>query len=86
MNLPQLPADKANHFLYGCAIAVAGAFAALQAGLDPRMGAIAAAAGFGVGKEVYDKVSKKGTPDVVDAVVTAAGAAPVVLGFLAAAA
>ena len=82
MNLPQLPQDQANHYLYGSACAVVGAPVAQALGLDCRLGAIAAAAAAGVAKEVYDRVSKKGTPDHRDAIATAAGALPVVLALI----
>jgi len=71
--IPQLPQDKANHALYGLAIFIAFGFA---------FGAIAglvAATLIGAAKEVYDRVSKKGCPDVFDLVATAAGG---VAGYL----
>tara|TARA_R110000868_G_scaffold112176_5_gene302320 strand:+ start:10751 stop:11005 length:255 start_codon:yes stop_codon:yes gene_type:complete len=71
--LPQLPQDKANHFIYGLAIFIAFGFA---------FGAVAglvAAALIGAAKEVYDKVSGKGCPDALDFVATAAGG---VAGYL----
>ena len=82
MNLPQLPQDKANHYIYGSAAAVVGAHVAMQLGIDPRLGAVGTAAAFGFAKEAYDRLTKKGTPDLNDAIATAAGATPVVLALL----
>jgi hypothetical protein len=72
MNLPALPADKANHAVYGAALACIGGFHSVLAG------ALLCAA-FAIGKEVYDKASKKGTPDPLDAVATLGGGALVLL-------
>jgi len=67
MNLPQLPQDKANHALYGVAIfVVTHFFFGVVAGL--LVGLVAA-----IGKEVYDKVSGKGNPELLDALATFAG-------------
>lgn len=71
--MPQLPQDKANHLIYGLLIFLAFGYA-----LGALIG-VAAACFAGVFKEVYDKVSGKGTPDVYDFVATAAGG---FLGFL----
>ena len=65
--LPLIPQDKANHAIYGAALACAGLIAH-----SPLAGLIVCAA-FAVGKEVYDQVSKKGTPDLMDAVATVVG-------------
>ena len=64
--IPVIPADKANHISYGAALACIGAFHSVLAGA-------ALCAVFAVGKEIYDKVSGKGTPDVLDAVATLIG-------------
>ena len=72
MNLPVIPADKANHFCYGAVIACCGMY-------WTPMVALCLAAAVGAAKEVYDRVSKRGTPDGMDAVWTVAGATPVVL-------
>lgn len=66
IQLPQLPADKANHLMYGAALACAGAFHSVAAG------AVLCAAP-AVAKEVYDRISRKGTPDVLDVLATMAG-------------
>ena len=80
-HLPQLPQDKANHLLYGCVAALLGALAAPYAGVDPRICMAAAAAAAGVAKEVWDKVSKLGDPNAADAIATACGAIPLVVGY-----
>lgn len=72
MKFPVIPADKANHFAYGAMLAGLGAFHSVLAGA-------ALCAVVAVGKEVYDRVSRRGTPDVMDALFTVAGALPVLL-------
>lgn len=64
--LPVIPSDKANHFCYGAALAFAGSFHSIEAG-----GLVCAAAA--IGKEIYDKRSGKGTPDLLDAAATILG-------------
>ena len=62
MKLPQMPADKANHALYGAAVslvtqtavATAGMFGLDLHGLRPKDLGLAASAAFGVGKELVD--------------------------------
>ncbi len=65
--LPQIPADKANHALWGMGLFIILAFAR-----DP-MFALALVLVVGIVKEVYDKVTATGTPDVWDAVATGLG-------------
>lgn len=77
MNLPQLDHDKANHFVYGAVLAGIGALHSVLAGA-------ALCAVFAIGKEVYDRVSKRGTPDPNDALATLAGALPVLVPLSAA--
>ena len=72
MKLPMLDADKANHFAYGATLAAVGAIHSMLAG------ALLCAA-FAIGKEVLDRVTGRGTPDLMDAVWTLAGAVPVLL-------
>lgn len=76
MNIPGLsniPYDKALHALGGCILfAIGHYFVSWQAG-------IILATTIGAAKEIYDKVSGKGTPDVMDLVATMAGGC---LGFL----
>ena len=63
----QVPADKANHFLYALVLFIPLAFV-----LTPVI-ALAAVVATGIVKEVYDKVTGTGTPDYLDAVATALG-------------
>ena len=63
----QFPADKANHALWGLALFIALAFAR-----DPLFALLMVVA-VGIVKEIYDKVTETGTPDVWDAVATACG-------------
>lgn len=60
MNLPMLPADKANHALYGALVFLAAGAAAAQAGL-PHAGAIAMAASAtaAVAKEATDYIANR---------------------------
>jgi hypothetical protein len=71
--MTMIPVDKANHFIAGTIIyCLASLF------LTPII-ALAPVVIIGAAKEVYDKYSKKGTPDVVDLLYTVAGALPVLL-------
>jgi hypothetical protein len=63
----QIPADKANHFIYGIVLFILLVFA-----LSP-LAALVAVTVTGIVKEVYDKVTGTGTPDYLDAVATALG-------------
>lgn len=67
--LPIIPHDKANHATYGAAIACTGLLA------HSVTAAAILVAAFAIGKEVYDRASKKGTPDLMDALATIAGGA-----------
>lgn len=67
--LPLLPHDKANHAVYGAAIFAAGHLAA-----GPVAGA-ALCVLLAVGKELRDRLSRRGTPDALDALATVAGGA-----------
>jgi hypothetical protein len=77
--LPQLPPDKVNHAAYGAVLGFVGAIGAKLLGASPALGAVALAGGLGVAKEAYDRISKQGTPDTLDAIATAAGG--VAVGF-----
>jgi hypothetical protein len=68
MTLPPIPQDKANHFLYGTVVCAVVTLLTRQ----PIAGLIAVVA-LGFAKEVYDLVSKRGTPDWRDVAWTAAG-------------
>lgn len=72
MNLPTLPSDKANHFVYGAALASLGGLHSLA------LGALLCAA-VAIGKEVYDQARKTGNPEALDAVATVVGGAVVLL-------
>lgn len=88
MDLPSLPSDKANHFIYGAAIYVV-AFGVLTALKQPATYyALAVAALFGVGKEIVDYLQNRYEGarhgvEGLDAFATIAGgavcAAPVIL-------
>lgn len=80
--LPQLPQDKANHAVYGAVLGLVGAIGAKLLGAPPALGAVALAGGIGVAKEAYDRTSKRGTPDTLDAIATAAGGVAVGLATL----
>jgi hypothetical protein len=74
MNLPMLPADKANHVVYGAAITLVGLV------INPVVGA-ALCVLLAVGKEVYDR-KHGGTVDPMDVVATAAGGVAVIVASL----
>lgn len=52
--IPLIPQDKANHFVYGAAIAVAVGLVASQLGLPVVICSVGAAAIVGVAKETLD--------------------------------
>lgn len=72
MRLPVIALDKANHAVYGALAACLGALHSVVIGAE-------LCAVLAIGKEVYDRASGKGTPDIKDAVWTVAGGAPVLL-------
>lgn len=76
--LPLIPQDKANHVVYGVAIALSLVLA--QPTL-PVWAPMALSGVIGALKEVYDRVSKRGTPDILDAVATVIGGAAVSLAI-----
>lgn len=69
--IPTLPADKANHFVYGSLVALVG----LLFGVLPAAVMVLVAA---FGKEIFDLATGRGTPDGFDALATVAGGAAVV--------
>ena len=69
----QVPADKANHALWGLALFIVLAFA-----VNPFLSVLIVISA-GVVKELYDKVTSSGTPDYLDAVATGMGG---VAGFI----
>lgn len=66
MKLPILPHDKALHLIIGLAVFT------LVLPHSAGMGLVAAVAA-GAGKETYDRLSGRGTPDIWDFVATALG-------------
>jgi uncharacterized membrane protein len=66
MKLPIVPQDKANHALYGAVICLLGSFHSIELG-------VVVGVFFAFGKEIYDRVSRRGTPDFLDAVATILG-------------
>lgn len=72
MNLPQLPADKANHFVYGAALGALGGLHSVAAGA-------AVCTAFAIGKEWRDYITKRGNPEAMDALATLAGGAVALL-------
>lgn len=71
-----IPVDKANHFIAGTIIyCLASLFLSPAAALIPVII-------IGAAKEMYDKQSKSGTPDLVDFIFTVLGALPVLLTLI----
>lgn len=68
--LPLIPQDKANHVIYGMIIYYLAQFI-----LTP-VATLALVVAFAIGKEVYDWLSKKGTPEFLDFMSTVMGALP----------
>lgn len=68
ISLPQLPQDKANHFVYGAVL-----FALVGAAAGP-LWALAGVAAAAVAKEVYDSTGR-GHVEFADAAATLAGGA-----------
>lgn len=60
-----LPHDKANHFVYGTVI-----YTLVKVTTGNSVYACTATAVFGVLKEIYDQISKKGVADPMDLVAT----------------
>jgi hypothetical protein len=72
-----IPADKAKHFLYGSVAAVLGAIVAAKIHYPAEVVAFLFALTLGFGKEIYDKVTGKGVPDMWDVAATTAGCLPI---------
>lgn len=81
MGLPLIPQDKANHFAYGVIIYFLATLGLFVGSIFPplfflfsffiwKFSAFALVCVFAIGKELYDKYSKKGTPEIADAVYT----------------
>jgi hypothetical protein len=71
MKLPQIPQDKANHFVYGSIICF------LASLLFTPLVSLCITIIIGILKEVYDKISKKGNPEILDVIATTIGALPI---------
>jgi hypothetical protein len=77
MNNYLIPVDKANHFIVGTIIYVLSAFI-----LSPLFAMIPVII-IGLSKEIYDYITKKGTPDIIDFLFTVLGALPpLILNFI----
>lgn len=66
--LPLIPQNKANHFVYGATIS-----AIVSRATGNRAAGFITTVVFAFGKEVWDWATKKGTPDIMDAVWTVLG-------------
>lgn len=89
MSLPQLPADKANHFFYGTLVFLAAAALAIagkdlcQLAVSPRLIGLAASCAAALLKEVADRFANRRAASaglaaphevsIADAVATASG-------------
>lgn len=72
-----IPVDKANHFIVGTIIYVLASFI-----LSPIF-AIIPVVIVGLAKEIYDYITKTGTPDMIDLLFTILGALPpLILNFV----
>lgn len=72
MKLPMLRHDLANHFVVGSILASIGACHSVLAGL-------VLCASAAVLWEIYQRISKTGTPSALDALYTVAGSVPVLV-------
>ena len=79
MNLPLIRQDLANHAVYGSVVFTVGYMLAPVINKPALLIGALLVVAFAIAKEIYDKVSKKGTPDPLDAIATVAGAAPAAL-------
>jgi hypothetical protein len=68
-----MPIDKQYHFIAGMIIYI---FASL---LMPTLWAMVPVVAIATAKEVYDYISKKGTPDINDLLYTIYGALPILI-------
>jgi hypothetical protein len=67
MNLPHLPQDKANHFIYGAVIT------STISCFKPVSIAFLVCIAIALAKEIYDLISEKGTPEFTDFIFTVVG-------------
>lgn len=75
MKLPVMPADKANHAVYGSVLASVGM-------LWNPLFAFGLVMAFGIGKEIVDLVRKTGNPECEDAAATIFGGLVVIFPYL----
>jgi len=68
MKLPQIPQDKANHFIYGTLICFISSLF-----LHNPIISLGITIVVGASKEIYDKISGKGNPEILDLVFTVLG-------------
>lgn len=79
MGLPLIPLDKANHFAYAVLIYFFATLGLFVCSIFPplyfmhgifvwKFSAFVVVCIFAIGKELYDKYSGKGTPEVADAI------------------
>jgi hypothetical protein len=68
-----MPIDKQYHFIAGLLI-----YLIAQSFMTPIWAMVPVVA-IGTGKEVYDYISKKGTPDINDLLYTIYGALPILI-------
>jgi hypothetical protein len=79
LKLPTIPHDKAMHACYGAALSLVGALLAYATQRPLWAGALILAVVFAVATEIRDRITKRGTPELLDAVATVAGALPAVI-------
>lgn len=72
MRLPVIAPDKANHFVYGATVAALGGLHSVAAG------AVACVV-VAVAKELHDRKTRTGTPELADALWTVLGGAVALL-------
>ena len=65
VNINNIPNDKLKHYMVGSILGLSVILISYYS--------ILIVLAFAIGKEVYDKLSKKGTPEVADAVYTIVG-------------
>jgi hypothetical protein len=68
-----MPIDKQYHFIAGMIIYIIALF------FMPPIWAMVPVIAIGTAKEVYDYISKKGTPDINDLLYTIYGALPILI-------
>lgn len=72
MNLPTLPKDKADHYIYGSALAFVGSMHSLEAGAILCVG-------FAILWEIIQKARKSGHPSGWDALASVLGGSAVLV-------